>query len=102
MRRPVPIITAAVVEHGSERFIKTNGQVSRALAVLDAAGSRGVTALDVSSTWAWRFGAYVHELRHEHGLDIETVRESHPGGWHARYVLRSHVRVVFPEHCLSH
>lgn len=66
------------------------GQVAKALSALVAAGARGVTALEVNS-WAYRLGAYVHSLRHDCGLAIETVREPHDGGWHGRYVLRSPV-----------
>jgi len=72
-------------------FIVT-GQVAKALSVLVAAGVRGVTALEVNS-WAYRLGAYVHSLRHDCGLAIETVREPHEGGWHGRYVLRSPVKL---------
>lgn len=68
------------------------GQVAKALASLATAGERGVTALEVNS-WAYRLGAYVHTLRHEYGLAIETVRELHEGGWHARYVLRTPVTI---------
>lgn len=66
------------------------GQTAKALRELVARGDAGVTALEVNS-WAYRLGAYVHDLRHIHGLTIETVRELHDGGWHARYVLRSPV-----------
>lgn len=66
--------------------------MAKALAALVAAGPRGVTALEVDS-WAYRLGAYVHSLRHDCGLAIETMREPHEGGWHGRYVLRSPVRV---------
>ncbi len=64
------------------------GQTAKALAALVAAGARGITALEVSS-WAYRLGAYVHVLRHRHGLAIELRKEPHEGGWHGRYVLRS-------------
>ena len=66
------------------------GQVAKALVALVKAGARGVTALEVSS-WAYRLGAYVHTLRHECGLAIETIREPHENGWHGRYVLHSAV-----------
>lgn len=71
------------------------GQDAKALRALVAAGAKGVTALEVAS-WAYRLGAYVHRLRHDHGLDIETLREPHgnPGDWHGRYVLHSPVRIV--------
>lgn len=76
------------------RFVVT-GQTARALVALVRAGKAGVTALEVNS-WAYRLGAYVHRLRHENGLAIETVREPHDGGWHGRYVLRCAVVLVEP------
>ena len=69
------------------------GQVAKALLALVEAKARGRTALEVAS-WAYRFGAYIWTLRHEHGLAIETEREDHEGGWHARYVLRTPVTVL--------
>jgi hypothetical protein len=90
MRKPLPHVTAAI----GERHFSTTGQTSRALLALVTAGTKGVTALDVSSTWAYRFGAYVHNLRRDHGLVIETLRESHIGGWHGRYVLHTALRIV--------
>ena len=69
------------------------GQVAKALLALVEAKARGRTALEVAS-WAYRFGAYIWTLRHEHGLAIETEREDHENGWHARYVLRTPVTVL--------
>lgn len=68
------------------------GQPAKALRALVEAGLRGVTALEAAS-WAFRFAAYVHDLRKQHGLAIETLREDHEGGWHGRYVLRSPVQL---------
>jgi hypothetical protein len=63
------------------------------LLALVRAGSAGRTALEVA-TWAYRFGPYVRKLRHRYGLTIETRRELHEGGWHARYVLTSRVTIA--------
>ncbi len=71
---------------GAEKTISLTGQLARTLIALVQAGRHGVTALEMS-TWAYRLGAYVHNLRHDYGLEIETRREEHPNGWHARYVL---------------
>lgn len=84
-------IEVAFDAHGLRRRVA--GQTARALLALVKAGPRGVTALEVSS-WALRFAAYTFELRHDHHLDIETVREEHDGGWHGRHVLRTPVRIV--------
>jgi hypothetical protein len=75
---------------GGPSFTVT-GQTATASVALHAAASAGVTALEVS-TWAYRFAAYCHELRKK-GLEIETVREPHEGGWHGRHVLHTLVRL---------
>lgn len=69
------------------------GQTARALLALVNALEKGVTAFEVSS-WAFRFAAYCHELRHKHHLVIDTIRENHAGGWHGRHILRSTVELV--------
>jgi len=71
------------------------GKDAMTLHALISAGKAGITALEQSNTWALRLGAYIHRLR-EHGLEIETIRESHDdfGGWHGRYVLHSQVTIL--------
>ncbi len=69
------------------------GQTGKSLRALVNAGDKGVTALEVTC-WALRFAAYCHDLRHKHGLTIETLREDHDGGWHGRHVLRSPVTIL--------
>ena len=78
---------------GPNGLFQVEGQTGRALRALVSAGQKGVTALEVCS-WAYRFSAYCFDLRHKHGLTIETLKESHDGGWHGRYVLRSHVSIM--------
>ena len=80
---------------GPDGPLAVTGQVAKALAALVHAGGGGVTALEVNS-WAYRLGAYVHTLRRDFGLAIETLREPHEGGWHGRYVLRCRVVIVDP------
>jgi hypothetical protein len=79
-----------ILDDGSPSFI-ASGQTAKAIRALVLAGKQGVTALEVA-TWAYRFAAYCHCLR-KHGLDIETLREDHDGGWHGRHVLHSLVRL---------
>ncbi len=90
----LPRIEAFAVEGDAHRPLVVRGQTARALCALVAAGPRGVTALDVSGTWAYRFAAYCHKLRKRHGLAIRTDREPHPGGWHGRHVLETPVVIV--------
>ena len=81
-----------VCEHdGSDRTIYVRGRDRWALESLIRAGDKGCTAIDHPGP---RWSAYVHDLRHEHGLDIETLTEEHGppfGGTHGRYILRSAV-----------
>ena len=78
------------------RRAEVSGQTARALLALIEAGSQGVTALEVS-TWAYRFAAYCHDLRKKHGMDIQTIHEKHPGGWHGRHILHTPVRILLVE-----
>lgn len=87
-----------------QHFLVTEGDVTRtgtatgrdawALVELIRAGEQGCTPLDTPGP---RWSGYVHNLRHEHFLVVETVIERHGGpfsGNHARYVLRSKVRLL--------
>jgi len=83
---------------GSHRDLVLVGQYARTLRALIAAGAKGITALDVSSTWALRLGHYVWVLRHRDSLSITTTWEKHDGaagpGRHARYILQATARIV--------
>jgi hypothetical protein len=73
---------------GSTRRIFVAGRERWALESLLSAGAKGCTPIDNPAP---RWSAYIHDLRHEFGLHIETVTEQHDGpfaGHHARYVLR--------------
>lgn len=70
------------------------GREAWALSNLIKAGKRGCTPIDHPGP---RWSAYVHALRTERGLVIETVHENHGGpfpGNHARYVLHSEVEAI--------
>jgi len=75
------------------RRFQVSGQTARTIVALVEAGDRGLTALECGA-WAFRLAAYCHDLRHDFGLDIETKRETHPGGWHGRHILRTPVRIM--------
>ncbi len=76
-----------------KEVLEVTGQCAKTLAALVKAGAAGVTALECGA-WAFRLADYVHRLRRDQGLIIETCREAHEGGWHARYVLRTPVALV--------
>jgi hypothetical protein len=70
------------------------GRDAWALTNLIDAGKRGCTPIDHPGP---RWSAYVHALRTERGLLIETVHENHGGpfpGNHARYVLHTDVECL--------
>lgn len=70
------------------------GREAWCLRCLIDAGTRGCTPIDRPAP---RWSAYVHDLRHDFGLVIETIHEDHGGpyaGTHARYVLHSDVTIV--------
>ena len=76
---------------GEARIITPYGREDWALRNLYEAGESGCTPIENPAP---RWSAYAFDLRHDFGLNIETVTETHEGdypGHHARYVLRSKV-----------
>jgi len=87
-------VTAKVVDGIETRTIELSGRDAWALCKLVKVGAKGCTPIDHPGP---RWSGYVHKLRHKYGLHIETIDEQHGGqfsGRHARYVLRSVVRVI--------
>lgn len=68
-----------------------SGRGASALRTL-ARSPAGVTPLDLLRV-TLRLAAYVEQWRNKRGLVIETVRERHEDGWHARYRLASRVTI---------
>lgn len=49
-----------------------------------------MTVADAISLWySWRLPATIGELKDE-GVQIKSINEPHPGGYHARYILKDH------------
>lgn len=86
-----PLLVRAMVD--GARRIAVRGQNARALLCLLKAGERGITSRDAFE-WAHWFPSYVYDLRKAHRLRIESIIESHEGGKHARYILRSRVTII--------
>ncbi len=79
---------------GRDVPIILTGRNAWALLQLIEAGTVGCTPITHPGP---RWSAYVHRLRHDYGVNIETIHETHLGpfpGNHARYVLRSAVQVL--------
>lgn len=75
------------------RTITIAGRDAWALQELITAGAKGCTPIDHPGP---RWSGYVHKLR-KLGIDVQTIHENHGGafpGRHARYVLRSQVRII--------
>jgi hypothetical protein len=86
------MVVAVPVETG-EAELSFAGRDAWALRELLRSGAEGCTPIENPAP---RWSGYVHKLRRA-GLTIETLHERHGGpfpGVHARYVLRSAVRVV--------
>lgn len=87
------MVTARMLPDGAP--FSVIGRDAWALLELQFAGSSGCTPLDNAAP---RWSAYIHALRSERGLLIETIHEPHAGafpGKHARYVLKSAVEILY-------
>jgi hypothetical protein len=76
-----------------EKWQIVYGREAEALVKLVQSGERGLSGIECGAT---RLAAYVHDLRHHFGLEIETKHEAHGGpfaGSHARYFLVSAVEL---------
>lgn len=76
---------------GADKSIWLSGRNAWALSKLIQAGEKGCTPINQPAP---RWSAYIHNLRSEYNLLIETIKEMHGGpfaGTHARYVLRDNV-----------
>lgn len=85
---------ATHLSDGTTREIIVQGRDRWALECLIRAGEQGCTPIDHPGP---RWSAYTFDLRHEHGLAIDTLTEPHDGpfsGTHARYVLRLAVTYI--------
>lgn len=92
------VIVAEIFLGIETRKISVRGQYARTLRALIEAGSKGITALEVSKTWALRLSHYVHILRRDYSLPIRMEWEPHESaagpGKHGRYFLDASARIV--------
>jgi hypothetical protein len=85
-------LKAQIVPNGPVFTVR--GQEARTLVLLIVKGNWGVGSYDFDEGPPFRLGAYMYDLRHQFELAIETLRDEHDGGWHARYRLLSRVKIV--------
>jgi hypothetical protein len=89
-------ITVELVDAPGLGPVTAHGRDAWALLELYHAGDAGCTPIDHPGP---RWSGYVHKLR-KLGLRIDTITECHGGpfaGHHARYVLRSQIRILEAE-----
>ena len=96
MAEPVkkPVLKVRVDDGLFARELSIPGRFAWTLSELHKAGTRGCTPIERPAP---RWSHYVWRLRHDWGVAIETITESHSGpyaGSHARYVLRSPVEIL--------
>lgn len=87
-------IYKVTTKNGDGRDIRVPGRNEWALRELIRAGEKGCTPIDNPAP---RWSGYIHNLRREYDLDIETISERHDGpypGNHARYVLHSKIETM--------
>jgi hypothetical protein len=79
------------------RTFTATGQEGRSLLLLQRKALNGIVVFDFVGGTAFRLAAYVCSIKQKHGLNIETKRELHDGGWHARYVLHTPIEIISTE-----
>lgn len=79
---------------GATYTFTVKGKTAKTLLALVKSQGKGITALELSNTWAVRLSAYIYNLRHKNGLEIRMYKESHPDGWHGRYILRTPIKII--------
>ena len=73
-------------------------KVARTLCGLVSAGVKGLRTVDISPIWDFRMSQYISDLRHKHGLDIQTIMVKHDEGEHGVYILHTPVEILEVEY----
>ena len=80
-------------ESQTKTFYKVRGRHAQTLYWLLRYRNEGITPISVCNT-AWRLANYIFYLRGACKLDIQTTKEAHSGGYHARYFLNSNIDIL--------
>ena len=89
-----PVIRIRAGEGEASRELTLAGRFAWTAMQLHQAGKSGCTPIERPAP---RWSHYVWRLRHDWGLNIETITEGHAGpyaGHHARYVLHTPIEVL--------
>ena len=90
-KRAYPIVIFCLAANNNTPAM-VRGRNAETLLMLHEKGLRGLTAYDFAGGPPFRLSGYVMVLRGP-DLSIETLRDEHDCGWHARYVLQTPVTV---------
>lgn len=77
------------------------GREAATLLLLVEKKTHGLRAYDFRGGPPFRLSAYIHDLRHNFGLAIETTREPHATGTHAVYTMATAVEIVAIDYGIS-
>ena len=75
-------------------MLSAKAQEGRTLLFLHAKASRGVVAFDFRGGPPFLLPAHTWSLKRKFGLNIETRRELHDGGWHGCFVMHTAVEIA--------
>lgn len=91
-RNKKPITEFLLSKNNHQRTITLTGQTKKTLIALCEAKNKGITSFQASELKLLRLSSYVHILRHEHNVNISTIREGKSRT--ARYVLIDIVKIL--------
>jgi len=74
-----------LVKNNQQKTIHLEGQNAKTLIALKQAKSKGITTFQANELKLLRLSSYIHILRHQHNINIITIREGKSRT--ARYVL---------------
>ena len=74
-----------LVKNNQQKTIYLEGQNAKTLIALKQAKSKGITTFQANELKLLRLSSYIHILRHQHNINIITIREGKSRT--ARYVL---------------
>lgn len=81
-----------ITKNNKERTLHLENQNAKTLISLIRATSKGITTFQINKLKLLRLSSYIHILRHEHNINIITIREGKSRT--ARYVLIDQVEIV--------
>ncbi len=89
----VSYATFLLTKNNKKKELGFKGKTARALLSLVNAKNKGITTFDGFTMDLHRMSEFVRIFRHEHNINIITMREQLPNSWRGRYVLADMVEI---------